>query len=173
MMKKPRASRLLEADTVLDYPSSKTPEGGSSMKKLFLVTLSLALLMAFAVGTAGAKSKNNPQDWQGPFDTKKVFETGVAVGDGCIKGEVFIREDGTIKVEIVDPAISAANTYTATVFCGKDNKIFTLETPAKLEDGEVIFFQTEVLSDFSCMEGVRVEISGSDGFQAVSAVCTE
>lgn len=142
------------------------------MKKIVVLMLSVAFLLALGVGMVCAKpgAKNFP--WNGPFDTTAV-ETCMLIEDTEV-GEVFIRTDGTFKVEIKDAAVKefgddgeTAINYTAEVFCG-DQSLFSTSNAAKVEDGELIFFAAGVqeLASLACpAEDLKVVITaGGEDF---------
>ena len=138
------------------------------MKKIFVVMLSVALVMAFAVGTVLAKPDKKPQS--GPFDTRAVFEADVVkvVDDACTAiGEVFVRaETGDFKLEIKDAAIMEGDEFHVAFYCAGE-EAFSGDFSAA-EDGELVVFETGKVN-FDCQEP-SVVITGTS-LDAYSGFC--
>jgi hypothetical protein len=95
------------------------------MKKLLVVMLSLAFVMAFAFGTLCAKKPAYT-------DYRAVFESDIVDGRGIrIDGEVYIRSNGAYKIELKGVE---DGTYSVTLRCS--NIVDTTLNDLVVEDGE-------------------------------------
>ncbi len=84
------------------------------MKKFFVLMLSVALLAAIPGMAFALKGGVKPA-------TRAVFESDlISTGDGCmVVGEVFVRADGSAKIEFKVPEVTEDTEFTVTLFCGE------------------------------------------------------